>query len=260
LIDALLGGTLSFSATEFEFKHRFWIFLVLFWGSFALFRTDHTYFSLALAQWMADHRLIVSPDHVARDAWIIIALGSIITGFASLIRSWATAYLNSAVVQDTELHSDQIVADGPYRHLRNPLYLGTFTCAVGLGTMASRAGLCTMVVGVGLFCLRLILREEAKLLQSQGDSYRKFLEAVPRVIPSLWPRLPASGRRPNWADGFFGETFMWGLALAMAVFALTKNVLHLYIIMGAGFVVYFLQDIMRRRAKKAKIAGNRTNG
>ena len=71
---------MSFSATEFEFKHRFWIFLVLFWGSFALFRTDHTYFSLALAQWMADHRLIVSPDHVARDAWIIIALGSIITG------------------------------------------------------------------------------------------------------------------------------------------------------------------------------------
>lgn len=251
---------MSFRATEFEFKHRFWIFFALFWGSFALFRIDHSYVSVDLARWIAHHGAAMSPDQVGRYAWGFVALGALITGAAALIRSCATAYLHSAVVQDTELHSDKIVADGPYRHLRNPLYLGTFMCAVGLGTMASRAGFCTMVVGVGLFCLRLILREEANLLQSQGDSYRKFVEAVPRVIPSPWPRLPASGRRPNWVDGFFGETFMWGLALAMAVFAVTKHVVHFYIVMGAGFAVYFLQDILRRIAKKAKVAGSNANG
>lgn len=53
---------------------------------------------------------------------------------------------------------------------------------------------------------------------------------------------------------------MWGLALAMAVFALTKNVVHFYIVMGAGFAVYFLQDIMRRRAKKARAAGSNEIG
>jgi len=251
---------LSFRATESEFKYRFFIFFALFWGSFALSRFDHTYVSLDLARLMANRLGIISPDHVSRDAWAIVGLGSLIMAVAALIRSWATAYLHSAVVQDTELHSDRLVADGPYRHLRNPLYLGTFLCAVGLGTMASRTGFCTMVVGVGLFCLRLILREEAQLLQSQGESYRKFFEAVPRVIPSLKPRLPASGRCPNWVDGFFGETFMWGLALAMAVFAATTNVRYFYILMCAGFAVYFAQDIMRRRAKKAKVAGSNANG
>lgn len=251
---------MSFRATEFEFKHRFWVFFGLFWGSFALSRFDHSYVSVDLARWIAVHREVMSSGQVERHAWGFVALGSLITGLAALIRSWATAYLHSAVVQDTELHSDRIVADGPYRHLRNPLYLGTFMCAVGLGTMASRIGFCTMVAGVGLFCLRLVLREEAKLLQSQGESYRKFVAAVPRVIPSLWPRLPASGRRPNWVDGFFGETFMWGLALAMAVFAVTKNVVHFYIFMCAGFAVYFLQDIMRRRAKKARVARSNADG
>jgi hypothetical protein len=34
---------------------------------------------------------------------------------------------------DTALHSDKLVADGPYRHLRNPLYAGVFLINGGLG-------------------------------------------------------------------------------------------------------------------------------
>jgi len=45
----------------------------------------------------------------------------------------AEAYLHSSVVHDSQLHSDRLVADGPYRRVRNPLYLGNILLAFGLG-------------------------------------------------------------------------------------------------------------------------------
>ncbi len=84
--------------------------------------------------------------------------------------------------------------------------------------LASRSGFLVISIGMWIFVYRLILREETTLLQSQGESYRRYLAAVPRLLPSLTPRVPASGAKANWLDGFTGELFMWGGAAAMAVF------------------------------------------
>jgi protein-S-isoprenylcysteine O-methyltransferase Ste14 len=176
----------------------------------------------------------------------ILAAGVLIVTLAALVRSWAEAYLHSSVVHDSQLHSDRLVADGPYRRVRNPLYLGNILLAVGMGPMASRMGSFVLVVATIPFVYRLILREEASLLESQGDSYRRYFETVPRLWPSLRPRVPAGGARPNWVDGFVGETCMWGLAIGLAVFDVTLRLVHFWIIMGTGFTVYFLQAWLRK--------------
>jgi protein-S-isoprenylcysteine O-methyltransferase Ste14 len=184
--------------------------------------------------------------------WIraILAAGVLIVTLAALVRSWAEAYLHSSVVHDSKLHSDRLVADGPYRRIRNPLYLGNILLAVGLGLMASRTGFLVLVVATVPFVYRLILREEASLLESQGDSYRRYIEAVPRLWPSLRPRVPAGGGRPNWVDGCAGETFMWSFAIGMAVFDVTLRLMHFWIIMGAGFAIYALQAWLRKGTAK----------
>jgi len=181
--------------------------------------------------------------------WIraILGVGVLIVTLAALVRSWAEAYLHSSVVHDSKLHSDRLVADGPYRRVRNPLYLGNILLAVGLGLMASRTGFLVLVVATVPFVYRLILREEASLLESQGDGYRRYFETVPRLWPSLRARVPAGGGRPNWVDGFTGESFMWSFAIAMAVFDATLRLAHFWIVMGAGFAVYFLQGWLRKR-------------
>jgi hypothetical protein len=97
------------------------------------------------------------------------------------------------------------------------------------------------------FVYRLILREEAGLLESHGDGYRRYFETVPRLWPSWRPRVAAGGARPNWVDGFVGETCMWGLAIGMAVYAVTLRLAHFWIIIGAGFAVYFVQAWVRKR-------------
>ena len=238
---------MSFRATEFEFRYRFWFIAGIFAVAFMCYRFDPLNVSVALSRMMVGVGRQGNPSLINACARGFFAFGALLVISAALIRSWAEAYLHSSIVHDMDLHSDRLVADGPYRHLRNPLYLGTVLLAVGIGFLASRVGIIILVGGMASFTYRLILREEASLLASQGERYRRFFQSVPRLLPSLMPSVPAAGGQPNWIDGFTGELFVWGCAVGMALFAATENILYYGTAMGAGFAVYFLQAFMRRK-------------
>jgi hypothetical protein len=169
--------------------------------------------------------------------------------FWSLIRTWGTAYLKNEVVRDDVVRADSVVADGPYRYVRNPLYLGSLMMAVGLAPMAPPIGCVVLVGGMAFFFLRLIGREEAFLLEKQGDAYRAYIERVPRLWPALRPRLPAGGTQPRWGQAWAAEMWMWILFAACVVFAATLNPsLFDYIVWG-GFALYMpLRFVMKRRS------------
>ncbi|HMD76287.1 MAG TPA: isoprenylcysteine carboxylmethyltransferase family protein [Terracidiphilus sp.] len=239
---------MSFQATEAEFENRFWIIGGVFSAGFALYGLDHVNAAEALT------RLIVRPagmDSPRADSVIraIFGAAALTVTAAALLRCWAEAYLKSSVVHDSALHSESLVADGPYRYVRNPLYLGNILLAAGMGTMASSVGFFFILIGMTLVVYRLILREEAGLGESQGAGFLRYCEAVPRLLPSLRPRVPAGGTRPNWVDGIAGETFMWGCAIGIAVFAVSLQVIHFWIVISAGFAVYFLQSFWRGRKR-----------
>jgi len=139
------------------------------------------------------------------------------------LRTWATAYLDGSVVHDAHLHAERLVAEGPYRHTRNPLYLGMILLAAGYAFAASRLGAVVMLGGTIVVTLRLIGREEAALSASQTASYEGFRRAVPRLWPSLRPRLPAGGARPRWGRAFASELMMWGFAATLGVFAVVLD-------------------------------------
>jgi hypothetical protein len=241
---------MSFRATDFEFRHRSLVITGIFFA-FGLYALDHTNISQTAAQALVSRQPGANSVQLLGCVRAILAVGTLVVAPAAFIRSWAGAYIHSAVVHDVALHTDRLVADGPYRHVRNPLYLGSMLLAVGLGTMASRIGFFFLLAGIISFLYRLILREEAGLLQSQGESYRKYYDAVPRLLPSLLPRVPAGGRKPNWLDGFLGETFFWSFPVGMAAFAATLRIEYFWVIMGAGFAIRFVQAFLRRRMRAA---------
>lgn len=208
-------------ASDFEFRYRFWFFGLAFSLAFSAFWIQH----LPTA-W-------VISGHYGR---LILAGGAVLIALGAALRTWAAAYLRSSVVHDGSLHSDRLVADGPYRHLRNPLYVGTLTLAIGFGLLAPPIGSAVLFLGSTWFVLRLIGREESELARTQGDSYREFLRRVPKMIPSLRPRLPASGAAPEWGQAIVGELFMWGNALALASFVATMDVRVMWAVMAAGFL------------------------
>ena len=241
---------MKFQATEFEFRNRFWLIGLMYGLTFASYRFDKTPVAVAAAQAILSWghpNTVVNQDASAfgSSVRVIFAFGTLLLILAALLRSWATSFLHSAVVHDSHLHSEKLVAEGPYRYVRNPLYVGTMLQAVGIGFLASRLGFAVLLVTGLIIHLRLIRREEAGLLQSQGESYRRYFEAVPQILPALRARVPGSGAQPNWRDGLAGEMFFWVFAVGMAVFTVTLNANHFFLALGVGFSIYFLQNYLR---------------
>jgi predicted membrane protein len=186
------------------------------------------------------------------DVRLVFLVGVLLAILAAMIRTWATAYIRPEVMVDGALHTHTVVADGPYRFVRNPLYLGTNLLALGYSLMASQLGAVLLVAGVLLFNYRIILREERELALAQGENYERFRRAVPRLWPSLLPRMTASERKPDWGAGLLGEMFFWGLALALLVFAITFNIRAYFLALGLSFGVYFLcLGVIGRRRQRA---------
>ncbi|HTU35160.1 MAG TPA: isoprenylcysteine carboxylmethyltransferase family protein [Candidatus Acidoferrum sp.] len=200
-------------ATEFEFRRRSLLNLLHFWIAFQLYSFDHINIVWAFASWNNRRGILIARS--------VFGVGALLLGIAAAIRTWAAAYLQSDVVHDTVLHTERIVADGPYRHVRNPLYIGTFLLTVGLGLLASRTGFAVLVVGGAIRIRRLIGREELQLEKEQGERYREFCRLVPRLFPSLRARIPAAGIAPRWGQAFWGEAFMWGFSVTMVAFTIT---------------------------------------
>ena len=126
------------------------------------------------------------------------AFAALLVVLAALIRTWAAAYLRSSVVHDGQLHTDALVASGPYRYVRNPLYIGGLLLSVGMGMVASRTGAIVIIGGALAITLALIDAEERHLTAAQGESYAAYRRSVPRLVPSLTPRLPAANLAPRW--------------------------------------------------------------
>lgn len=174
---------------------------------FALSNFDHTNFLTAAQRLIAPVVPGGNPE-AANIRRLIIGAGALLVFAAAALRTWAAAFLRTDIVHDTGQHSDVLVADGPFRYVRNPLYLANPIMAAGIGVLASRAGFIFLVAANCFFIYRLIFREEASLLASQGESYRAYCRAVPRFLPAPRPRVAASGRVAQWGRPLPGKFYL----------------------------------------------------
>lgn len=240
------------AASDFEFKNRFWIFGAIFFFAFGAYRLDQVNAGQAFLEWIARLRGAPVADWQYHAIFAAAALFCIAN---AALRTWGTAYLNPEVMVDKHVHTSRLVADGPYRYVRNPLYLGNILLAIGFGMMASRLGFLILVLGMILFDYRLILREEAGILASQGASYRAYCAAVPRLLPSRHTKLPSAGAKPDWRGGLLGETFMWFLAASVIAFAITLSLKVFFVVLASAYVVYGACYALIRKRQKATTAG-----
>ncbi len=149
------------------------------------------------------------------------------------LRTWGTAFLGTGVVKSGAMQVakhdsiDGILTDGPFGHLRNPLYLGTFLHTLAISLLMPRSGAIFAIVAIGIMQIRLILGEEAYLSQKLGAPYLAYCELVPRLLPSLRRRAPDTGRVPRWGEAFLGEAYFWVVALIYVVLGWNYNAARL---------------------------------
>jgi len=81
---------------------------------------------------------------------------------------------------------DRIVAEGPYRFVRNPMYLGHMIFMAGLAlTFHSWTALALLLVHIPWFHGR-VKRDEAHLEEMFGAPYRDYRARVKRWIPFVF--------------------------------------------------------------------------
>ena len=111
-----------------------------------------------------------------------LVLGSAAAGF--LLRVWATYHFYCRQMNVIVLSAQTyLIADGPYRFSRNPLYLGGnvfifLGASLVLGTLG---GIALTVIHWPLMGL-MVRREERQLEVAFGDQWRRYKERVRRWI------------------------------------------------------------------------------
>jgi protein-S-isoprenylcysteine O-methyltransferase Ste14 len=235
---------LFMKATAFEFRFRVMIVTILYvlgfwvpWEHYILHRETFSTTWLELSGTIAGmHWLSLS------NATILVTVAAILCALKGTIyRVWGTAYLGTAIVHDKSMHGAMIVAAGPYRYVRNPLYLGSFLFSMAVSILMPPTGAIFFLVVQAIFYLRLIFGEEAFLAARQGKAYLTYQQKVPRLLRSLRARVPASSATPQWLSSFIAESYYVGLTACFAVlswhynaYLLTKCVI---ICFGASLVL-----------------------
>ncbi len=171
---------------------------------------------------------------------------------AALLRTWATAYLGHDVVTDRALHGERIVASGPYRYLRNPLYVGVWLHAVGLSILMPPDGALFAVVAVAILIAFLVHAEEHNLAAERGEGYAAYKKAVPRFLPAFLPRVAAGSEQPHWKHGFLAEFYMWGVVVTYLAFASRYNVT----ILEQGVLISLGISVIARGIMKSPVPEN----
>ena len=224
--DEVLQGTSNEIRTPILFRFRVVIFLALYFLGFyapgARYLTaTHALPStwIALSTITAQTGLLDLAYATALVTFIAVACACI----GAWLRVWATAYLGAGVMNDKSLRADHVMASGPYRYLRNPLYLGNLLTCAAVSILMPVAGAIVFMVGCTLLTLALVAAEGPHLALQLGSAYSTYRAQIPSFIPAIRTQIAASAAQPHWAQGFIAEIFHVGYAACLLIFAWEYN-------------------------------------
>lgn len=108
--------------------------------------------------------------------------GHILVVVGVMIRIYASLYVGGR-------KNHELITDGPFSIVRNPLYVGSFIATVGLGLLTISFLITGLLMLAFVVCyLYTVEREELYLSRKFGDAYTQYTQTVPRWMPklSLW--------------------------------------------------------------------------
>jgi protein-S-isoprenylcysteine O-methyltransferase Ste14 len=183
---------------------------------------------------------------------VVIVVASLLAALAAALRVWGTAYLGPGTVNSGAMKAGAVQADGPYRYVRNPLYLGTWLMLASIAFLMPVTGALFAMVLVTVLLLYLIRGEEAFLAGQLGEPYQAYLRSVPRLFPRLRSSLPPAQGKPHWGRALLAEINPIGVFLILAVLSWSYDNLLLIraiaVWFGVSLVVRALMPAVRQAA------------
>ena len=107
---------------------------------------------------------------------------ALLAAVASALRIWSGSVLTSGRMMSFEVRVDALLETGPYRIVRNPIYLADLIAFTGFALCLAPCGLILPVL-LFLHYTRIIRYEEASLSRKFGERYRAYVGRIPRLLP-----------------------------------------------------------------------------
>ena len=215
-------------ATPFEYRHRFAIHALIYilgffapWTYLSIWPTgDLSVRAMNEPAWLSISTLLFRQGWLTYSAAVIalLVVALLFTGLGAAFRIWGAAYVGSNIVKSSSMHGETLLADGPYRRTRNPLYLGTLLHTLGISLLMPPSGAIFAIVLLWIFQVRLALAEEPFLTAKFGEPYVAYKHAVPRFLPAPTPQVPSADLKPAWLQSILGELYFLGAFLTLAIF------------------------------------------
>jgi protein-S-isoprenylcysteine O-methyltransferase Ste14 len=149
-------------------------------------------------------------------AWPL-AIGAVLVAVGELLRLWAVRHIGSISRTRTSTRQGPLITSGPFRIVRNPLYLGNWLIWTGL-VVASRL-VWMLPITWAVFALQygpMVIWEETRLRSMFGRQYDRYALDVSRWVPKPPNDLAPLRTRHPWRAVAFSER---GTVMAIAVVA-----------------------------------------
>jgi len=144
-------------------------FVLLWWWVVVSVRPIDTRLAVALPEWVAGPGFVLAVVGGALALWCL--------GAFALMGKGTPAPFDAP---------REVVVAGPYRYVRNPMYLGAVAILLGTGLMLrSPSTVAVALLFMVLAHLFVVYYEEPTLEGQFGDSYRRYRKSVNRWLPGL---------------------------------------------------------------------------
>ena len=102
----------------------------------------------------------------------------ILVTIGELIRIWAAGHLQKEKILTT---------GGPYRFIRNPLYLGSFLIAIGFGLVSGSIWVWILITAYFVLVYIPVIKYEEMILREKFLEYPPYAGKVPAFYPTFSP-------------------------------------------------------------------------
>lgn len=147
----------------------------------------------------------------AEPTMMSLAAGFLIAMLGESIRFWGVSIAGSETRTTGVVGATNLITDGPFGHVRNPLYVGNILMYVGCGVMSNALVPWLQIAALGWFVIQyhlIVSREEEHLRQTFGEEYTRYVQNVPRFIPRMtrYSGEHSFHRGPDFSRGIRSET------------------------------------------------------
>ncbi len=124
----------------------------------------------------------------ARPTITTMAVGVIFVIIGEIIRFWGVSYAGSETRTTSKPGASNLITQGPFAFVRNPLYIGNIFMYFGVAFMSNSLVPYLQILSIVYFAFQyyfIVLWEEAELKEIFKEKYMHYYENVNRFLPKF---------------------------------------------------------------------------